>query len=96
MSGLMNKGVGRALRVGVPVAAVLLIVVGVALTFAVAGTESFGWFTYAPLAEGTMTGGGSLLLLTGLDQLGLVLAVLGLLLLTFWSGYQSGRRRRRS
>jgi uncharacterized membrane protein len=90
----MNKGVGRAVRIGAPVAAVLLIVVGVALTFVVAGNESFGWFAYAPLAEGTMTGGGSLLLLTGSDQLGLALVVLGLLLLTFWSGYRTGRRRR--
>ncbi|WP_264671285.1 LPXTG cell wall anchor domain-containing protein [Arthrobacter sp. VKM Ac-2550] len=38
----------------------------------------------------------NLLLLTGWDQLGLTLTVLGLLLLTFWSGYWTGRRRRRS
>lgn len=84
------------MRIGLPVAAVLLMVVGVALTFVVAGNETFGWFAYAPLAEETMTGGGSLLLLTGWDQLGLALTVLGLLLLTFWSGYWTGRRRRRS
>ena len=94
MCGHMTKGVGRRVRIGAPIAAVLLIVAGVALMLVVAGTESFGWFAYAPLAEETLTGGGSLLLLTGLDQLGLALAGLGLLLLTFWSGYQTGRRRR--
>jgi len=95
LCGHMTKGVGRRVRIGAPIAAVLLIVAGVALMLVVAGTESVGWFAYAPLAEETMTGG-SLLLLTGLDQLGLALAGLGLLLLTFWSGYQTGRRRRRS
>lgn len=54
-------------------------------------TASFGWFAYAPLSNQTFAGGGAAFVSQG-TQVGLTIAVLGLLLLAFWAGYRIGRR----
>ena len=54
-------------------------------------TASFGWFAYAPLSNDTFSGSGLTFVTQG-TQIGLGIAVLGLLILAFWAGYRSGRR----
>lgn len=93
-----NRGPSRAVRIlralVVPLAAGVLVVAGAVLA-ATGTTESFGWFSYAPLQEGTLEPGpgpGSLLMLTGKMQLGYLLVIAGLLAAAFWGGFRLGRR----
>jgi heme/copper-type cytochrome/quinol oxidase subunit 1 len=53
-------------------------------------TTSFGWFAYAPLNDQIFTGSGTALVSQG-TQIGLAVAVAGLLVLAFWAGYRIGR-----
>jgi heme/copper-type cytochrome/quinol oxidase subunit 1 len=50
-----------------------------------------GWFAYAPLSNRPFTANNAALITQG-TQLGLAIAVVGLLLLTFWAGYRTGTR----
>ena len=50
-----------------------------------------GWFAYAPLSNTPFSGNGIAFITQG-TQVGLVIAVVGLLLLAFWAGYRTGRR----
>jgi heme/copper-type cytochrome/quinol oxidase subunit 1 len=50
-----------------------------------------GWFAYAPLSNQPFTANGAAFITQG-TQLGLALAVVGLLLLAFWAGLVAGRR----
>ena len=54
--------------------------------------DDVGWFAYAPLSNTTFTGSGAAFLSQG-AQIGLTVAVLGLLLLAFSAGYRIGRQR---
>jgi heme/copper-type cytochrome/quinol oxidase subunit 1 len=54
-------------------------------------TTSFGWFAYAPLSNQLFTGSGVSVVSQG-TQIGLAVAVTGLLVLAFWAGYRIGRR----
>jgi len=54
-------------------------------------TTSFGWFAYAPLSNQIFTGSGMAFVSQG-TQIGLAVAVAGLLVLAFWAGYRTGRR----
>ncbi|MFK0007904.1 hypothetical protein ACIQTZ_12705 [Paenarthrobacter sp. NPDC090520] len=55
--------------------------------------EPMGWFAYAPLSDTVFQPSGGAFVSQG-TQIGLLIAVLGLLSLTFWSGFTLGRRRR--
>ena len=50
-----------------------------------------GWFAYAPLSNTPFSGNGIAFITQG-TQVGLVIAVVGLLLLAFWAGHRIGRR----
>ncbi|BCW46901.1 hypothetical protein StoSoilB5_40850 [Arthrobacter sp. StoSoilB5] len=54
--------------------------------------EPIGWFSYAPLSNQTFVANGTAFISQG-TQLGLAVAVLGLLILAFWAGHTVGRRR---
>ena len=54
-------------------------------------TTSFGWFAYAPLSNQIFTGSGMAFVSQG-TQIGLAVAVAGLLVRAFWAGYRTGRR----
>jgi heme/copper-type cytochrome/quinol oxidase subunit 1 len=54
-------------------------------------TTSFGWFAYAPLSDQIFTGSGTALVSQG-TQIGVAVAVAGLLVLAFWAGYRIGRQ----
>ncbi|WP_026555672.1 hypothetical protein [Arthrobacter sp. 35W] len=79
-------------RAAVPLAAVALVVFGVGMALIGQQQASFGWFAYAPLSDQTFSSDG-LLFLSGETQIGVVVAVIGLLMLAFWSGFRTGRRR---
>ncbi|MEO5319680.1 hypothetical protein PV761_13975 [Arthrobacter sp. CC3] len=51
---------------------------------------TFGWFAYAPLSNEVFTGNGIAFVSQG-TQIGLAVAVTGLLVLAFWAGYRIGR-----
>lgn len=93
-----NRRPGRAARIlrasALPLVAGVLVLTGAVLA-ATGTTESFGWFSYAPLQEGTRATGmgpGSLLVLTGRMQLGYLLIGTGLVAAAFWGGFRLGRR----
>ena len=52
---------------------------------------TFGWFAYAPLSNEPFTGNGLTFVTQG-TQIGLAVAVIGLLVLAFWAGFRIGRR----
>lgn len=52
---------------------------------------SIGWFAYAPLSNQLFMGDGMAFVSHG-TQIGLAVAVTGLLVLAFWAGYRIGRR----
>ena len=54
-------------------------------------TTSVGWFAYAPLSNQLFTGSGTALVSQGM-QIGVGVAVAGLLVLAFWAGYRIGRQ----
>ncbi|MFF1381971.1 hypothetical protein ACFVWT_00245 [Arthrobacter sp. NPDC058288] len=79
-------------RFAVPLAALVLLIAGAVLAATGSGKESFGWVAYAPLSSQAFVSGG-IFFLSAQTKAGLVLAGIGLLALTFWSGYLLGRRR---
>ena len=50
-----------------------------------------GWFAYAPLSNKPFSANGAAFITQG-TQIGLAVAVAGLLLLAFWVGFRLGRR----
>ena len=54
---------------------------------------SIGWFAYAPLSNQVFLGNGVAFVSQG-TQIGLAIAVTGLLVLAFWAGYKLGRNAR--
>jgi heme/copper-type cytochrome/quinol oxidase subunit 1 len=55
--------------------------------------DYIGWFAYAPLSNTPFSANGAALITQG-TQIGLAVAVVGLLLLAFWAGYRIGRKTR--
>ena len=53
--------------------------------------DYIGWFAYAPLSNTPFTVNGAALITQG-TQIGLAVAVVGLLLLAFWAGHRIGMR----
>lgn len=74
-----------------PVVGALAVLVGCFIAWSNANTETVGWFAYAPLSNEVFTGNGVALVSQG-TQIGLAVAVAGLLVLAFWAGYRIGRR----
>ncbi|MFF1251745.1 hypothetical protein ACFVYC_04515 [Pseudarthrobacter sp. NPDC058329] len=50
-----------------------------------------GWFAYAPLSNEPFSGSGMAFVTQG-TQIGLAVAVVGLLVLAFWAGFRTGRK----
>lgn len=92
-SGPSSPGT-RLARVAVPLAALALMLAGVVLLSVPAQQESFGWFAYAPLSQQTFVPPGMLIMDPG-KWAGAALIGVGMLALTFWSGFRAGRRSRR-
>ncbi len=90
------SGGGGLLQLLVPIAGVLLLLAGTVLLVrgAGAGTVNFGFVGYIPVTEedGVFNG---LVLVSRSMQAGAVLVLVGAVVLAFWLGLQTGRRRRR-
>lgn len=84
----------RLSAVVVPLLGVAALLVGCIVAWNQQATASFGWFAYAPLSNDMFNGSGMVFVTQG-TQIGLGIAVLGLLVLAFWAGYRSGQRRGR-
>ncbi|WP_104174467.1 hypothetical protein [Arthrobacter sp. Y81] len=79
--------VSAAVLLGVGLVAVL---VGCLVAWSNANA-SIGWFAYAPLSNQLFSGSGMAFVSQG-TQIGLAIAVTGLLVLAFWAGLRIGRR----
>ena len=75
-----------------PVLAVLAVAAGIVTALWTQSQASFGWFSYAPLSNETFSGRGMVFVDAG-TKVGVALTVAGLLVLAFWSGYRTARRR---
>ena len=73
-----------------PIAGLVILLVGCLVAWANRNTY-FGWFAYAPLSNQRFSGSGMAFLSQG-TQIGLAIAVVGLLLLAFWAGFRVGSR----
>ncbi|KUM33601.1 hypothetical protein [Arthrobacter sp. EPSL27] len=74
-----------------PVVGLVAVFVGCFVAWSNANTETMGWFAYAPLSNEVFTGTGIAFVSQG-TQIGLAVAIAGLLVLAFWAGYRIGRR----
>lgn len=74
-----------------PVVGLVAVLVGCFIAWSNASTETMGWFAYAPLSNEVFTGNGITFVSQG-TQIGLAVAIAGLLVLAFWAGYRIGRR----
>ncbi|MDI2034662.1 hypothetical protein [Paenarthrobacter nitroguajacolicus] len=75
----------------VPLLGLIAVIVGLIVAWK-GKDEPTGWFAYAPLSNTVFPPSGGSFISQG-TQLGLLLAVLGLLVLAFWAGLTIGRRR---
>ncbi|MEE2570503.1 hypothetical protein V1638_14030 [Pseudarthrobacter sp. J64] len=83
---------GRLRAAILPAVGLIAVLVGVVLAKSNDNeTGSFGWFAYAPLSNQVFIGDGVAFVSQG-TQIGLAVAVVGLLILAFWAGYRIGRR----
>jgi heme/copper-type cytochrome/quinol oxidase subunit 1 len=73
----------------VPLAGFAAVLVGGLIAYF--NRDFVGWFAYAPLSNTSFSGNGIAFITQG-TQIGLAIAVVGLLLLAFWAGYRIGRR----
>ena len=73
-----------------PIAGLVILIVGCTVAWLNRNTY-IGWFAYAPLSNQPFSGTGMAFLSPG-TQAGLAIAVVGLLLLAFWAGYNIGRK----
>ncbi|MDT0194273.1 hypothetical protein Q9R30_02775 [Arthrobacter sp. AB6] len=80
----------RVLAAVVPIAGLAAVMAGGLVAWSNANA-SFGWFAYAPLGNQLFTGSGIAFVTQG-TQLGLAMAVVGLLVLAFWAGYRIGKK----
>jgi heme/copper-type cytochrome/quinol oxidase subunit 1 len=83
---------GRVSAAILPFGGLVAVLVGCLVAWSNANA-SIGWFAYAPLSNELFTGNGVVLVRQG-TQIGLALAVTGLLVLAFWAGYRIGRNAR--
>ena len=81
----------RPLAAVVPLLGLIAVIVGCVLAWN-GLNETMGWFAYAPLSNQTFAGDGLTYVGAGVRN-GLSLAVTGLLVLAFWAGFVTGRRR---
>ena len=81
----------RAFAAVVPLAGLAAVLVGCVVAWNSNADASFGWFAYAPLSNQVFIGNGISLVTQG-TQIGLAVAVVGLLVLAFWAGYRIGRK----
>lgn len=72
-----------------PVVGLVAVIAG--LIVAWLNRDFTGWFAYAPLSNTRFTAYGAAFITQG-TQLGLALAVVGLLVLAFWAGFRLGRK----
>jgi heme/copper-type cytochrome/quinol oxidase subunit 1 len=79
----------RILTAALPFAGLAALLVGGLIAYF--NREFVGWFAYAPLSNTPFTANGAAFITQG-TQLGLAIAVVGLLLLAFWTGYRVGRK----
>jgi heme/copper-type cytochrome/quinol oxidase subunit 1 len=82
----------RLLAAVVPLAGLAAVLVGCLIAWN-NSEASFGWFAYAPLSNDPFSGSGIAFVTQGM-QIGLGVAVFGLLVLAFWAGYRIGSRAR--
>ena len=73
-----------------PVVGLVAVLVGCLVAWSNANA-TIGWFAYAPLSNQLFTGNGMAFVTQG-TQIGLAVAVTGLLVLAFWAGYRIGRQ----
>jgi heme/copper-type cytochrome/quinol oxidase subunit 1 len=83
----------RALAAVAPFIGLAAVLVGSIVAWNSSSNASFGWFAYAPLSNETFSGSGMAFVTQG-TQVGLAVAVVGLLVLAFWAGHTIGRRTR--
>lgn len=81
----------RLSAAAVPAAGLVAVLVGCFVAWTNANT-TIGWFAYAPLSNQPFSGNGMTFVTEG-TQIGLAVAVIGLLVLAFWAGYRIGKRR---
>lgn len=75
-----------------PVVGLVAVLVGCFVAWRNANA-TVGWFAYAPLSNELFTGNGIAFASQG-TQIGLAVAVVGMLVLAFWAGYRIGRNAR--
>jgi hypothetical protein len=80
---------GKLLITVLPFAGLAAVLVGGLIAYF--NREFVGWFAYAPLSNMPFTANGAAFITQG-TQIGLAIAVVGLLLLAFWAGYRLGRK----
>ena len=78
----------------VPAAGLVAVLAGCFVAWSSANA-TIGWFAYAPLSNQLFLGNGMAFVSQG-TQVGLAVAVVGLLVLAFWAGYRIGRRASRA
>ncbi len=84
---------GRVAGILIPVTAILMVLLGTAIILVAGSEASFGWFAYAPLSNTTFLPEG-MVYLGASSRAGMGLCGAGLVVLAFWTGYRTGRRRR--
>jgi heme/copper-type cytochrome/quinol oxidase subunit 1 len=93
-----GAGPGRrklAAELAAPLLAVSLLLAGLILASLPARSADIGWFAYAPLAQQAFQPPG--LIMMGAEAwTGVAMIGLGLLILSFWSGYRIGSRSRQA
>ncbi len=83
----------RVAGILIPVTAILIVILGTAIILVAGSEASFGWFAYAPLSNTTFLPEG-IVYLGASSRVGMALCGVGLVVLAFWMGYRTGRRRR--
>jgi len=83
----------RVLAAVVPLIGLAAVLVGCIVAWSSNANASFGWFAYAPLSNEKFSGSGIAFVTEG-TQIGLAVAVVGLLVLAFWAGHTIGKRAR--
>lgn len=81
----------RVLAAVMPLLGLVAVLVGCIVAWNSNANASFGWFAYAPLSNEPFSGSGMAFVTQG-TQIGLAIAVVGLLVLAFWAGFRTGRK----
>jgi heme/copper-type cytochrome/quinol oxidase subunit 1 len=84
------KNLARASAAVLPGVGLVAVLVGCFVVWSNANA-SIGWFAYAPLSNQLFSGSGMAFVSQG-TQIGLAVAVTGLLVLAFWAGLRIGGR----